>query len=261
MHVKYYHTVDLLFVEFVSLLFWFHPSMHYLKKVLREVHEYSVDERIAGQGENKKAYAQLLLNLASGTRSFDLAASFAGEHIKHRILMIAKPRTSPKYKLMFTILAPLTAILLVSFSCIKNPNLKMQAVLNGSDVKIGKAGSDDNDSWTVQWQLQKYCGVYLPSEKNNFLSPLSIQRKDDKLFRIIETSQEDYERSRYRETDPKPTNRIIELEFEAENKFSYGYNNVFKIEFILNSKGEVTGCLFTQREGLGFATYELSKQK
>lgn len=121
-HAKQYHTLDILFFELVSIVFWFNPVMIYLRKSLKEVHEYIVDAEIAGPGEQKKVYAQLLLNLASEAKSFNLVASFTGEHIKRRILMIAKPRTLPIYKLLFIVLVPLTALILLSFSYIKNPN-------------------------------------------------------------------------------------------------------------------------------------------
>jgi hypothetical protein len=121
-HAKQYHTLDILFFELVSIVFWFNPVMIYLRKTVKEVHEYIVDAEIAGAGEEKKAYAQLLLNLASETKTFNLAASFTGEHIKRRILMIAKPKTLPRYKLSFIVLVPLTALMLLSFSYIKYPN-------------------------------------------------------------------------------------------------------------------------------------------
>jgi beta-lactamase regulating signal transducer with metallopeptidase domain len=121
-HVKQYHTLDILFFELVSIVFWFNPVMKYLRKSLQEVHEYIVDEKVAGNGEQKKAYAQLLLNLASEAKTFNLIASFTGEHIKRRILMVAKPKTLPRYKLLFIVLVPLTAIMLLSFSYIKSPN-------------------------------------------------------------------------------------------------------------------------------------------
>lgn len=206
-HVKQYHTLDILFIELVGILFWFNPIVNYLKKSIKEIHEYIADERIAGHGENKKAYAQLLLTLASDTKVFDLAASFTGEHIKRRILMIAKPRTSPKYKLIFLIFVPLTALVLVSFSYFKNP----------------KANSKTNNELTnIQLELIKYCGVYFPSKKknNSGLKPLEITVKGNKLF----------------------ANGTTELHFLAECRFSYTDNSGRSIEFVQNSNKEVTGC-------------------
>jgi beta-lactamase regulating signal transducer with metallopeptidase domain len=145
-HVKQNHTLDILFFELVSIVFWFNPAMKYLRKSLQEVHEYIVDEKIAGHGEQKKAYAQLLLNLASEAKTFNLVASFTGEHIKRRILMVAKPKTSARYKLLFSVLVPLTAIILLSFSFIHN---------DGPEVKTSQQSNSQltsgNRIGTITW--------------------------------------------------------------------------------------------------------------
>lgn len=223
-HVRQYHTLDILFAELVDVLFWFNPIVNYLKKSLKEIHEYIVDEKIAGHGENKKAYAQLLLALASDSKAFDLTVSFTGEPIKRRIQMLARPRTSPKYRLMFIILVPLTAMLLLSFSYLKNT----KANSNPDSYR------EQNEVSGIQSDLKKYCGVYLPSKKNvNLLKTMEILLKDNKLFRVIEA-----------ETDP--ANRMVELRFEADSTFSYTDGSARSITFLLNSKKEVTGCVLVK---------------
>lgn len=238
-HVKQYHTLDVLFAELVGILYWFNPIVNYLKKSLKEIHEYIVDERIAGHGENKKAYAQLLLTLASDNKVFDLAATFTGEYIKRRILMIAKPRTSPKYKLMFFVLVPLTAILLLSFSRLNNPKAKpkIRNEISNSDLKIGKTNWATKSPLAIQMELKKYCGIYFPLKKDaNVLKPMEIILKDNKLFRFIEA-------------EPESDNRMVELQFEANNRFSYTDNSDRSIEFILDNKNKVTGCGLVRRDG------------
>jgi hypothetical protein len=223
-HVKQYHTLDILFVELVGIIFWFNPIVNYLKKSLKEIHEYIVDERIAGQGENKKAYARLLLTLASDTNTFDLAASFTGEHITRRIEMLAKPRTSPKYQIVFIILVSLTAMLLLSFSYLKNPkaNSKTRNKVSG-----------------IQLELKKYCGVYFPSKKNiNFgLKQMEIIVKDNKLS----------------------ANGTLALHFESDSIFSYTDNSARSIKFDLNSKKEVIGCALLKFETRGHVNYIVLK--
>jgi beta-lactamase regulating signal transducer with metallopeptidase domain len=211
-HANQYHTLDILFIELVGVLFWFHPLMNYVKKSLHEIHEYIVDEKIAGNGENKKAYARLLLNLASETKVFNLVANFTGEDIKHRIQMLAKPRTSPKYKLMFIILVPLTAMLLLSFSCLKNP----KANSNPDSYR------EQNEVTGIQLQLKKYCGVYLPTKRNydKSLEPMEIIVKGNKLF----------------------ANTTGELHFESDSIFSYTDNKARRVLFWFDNKKEVTGC-------------------
>jgi hypothetical protein len=142
-HAVQFHSFDVLFVELVSIIFWFNPLLTYLKKSVQEVHEYIVDEKIAGSVSGKKDYAQLLLKLASEVKVFNLSAGFTGNQIKRRIVMITRKRSLPGYKFMFAILVPLTILLMLSFSYIKNPDsltyqIKQNENVNQSQLKIGK---------------------------------------------------------------------------------------------------------------------------
>ena len=117
--------------------------MIYLKKSIQEIHEYIVDEKIVEKGKGKKDYAELLLKLASEVKGFSLSAGFSGSQIKRRIVMISRPRSLPGHKLMFIILVPLTILLMLSFSYIKNPDpltaqTKQNENVNQSQLKIGK---------------------------------------------------------------------------------------------------------------------------
>jgi hypothetical protein len=142
-HAQQFHSLDVLFIEFISIIFWFNPLLPYLKKSVQEIHEYIVDEKIAGRGQCKKDYARLLLKLASEVKGFNLSAGFSGNQIKRRIVMITRPRSLPWYKLMFALLIPVTILILLSFSYIKNPDpviaqTKQNENVNQSQLKIGK---------------------------------------------------------------------------------------------------------------------------
>jgi hypothetical protein len=142
-HSQQLHSLDVLFIEFISILFWFNPLLAYSKKSIQEVHEFIVDEKIAGTDSGKKDYAQLLLKLASEVKGFSLSAGFTGNQIKRRIVMIAKQRSLPGNKLLFTILVPMTILIMLSFSYLKNPDpltaqTKQKENANQSQLKIGK---------------------------------------------------------------------------------------------------------------------------
>jgi hypothetical protein len=142
-HAQQLHSLDILFIEFISIIFWFNPLLSYLKKSVQEIHEYIVDEKIAETGNGKKDYAQLLLKLASDVKGFNLSAGFSGSQIKRRIIMITKQRSLPKQKLLFVILIPITILIMLSFSYIKTPNTltvqtKQNENINQSQLIIGK---------------------------------------------------------------------------------------------------------------------------
>jgi beta-lactamase regulating signal transducer with metallopeptidase domain len=239
-HVKQYHTFDILFIELVGILLWFNPIVGYLKRNLQEIHEYIVDEIITRNNKNKKAYAELLLNLASESTGFSLAASFTGEYVKRRITMLVQPRSSYKQKYKFIILIPITVILLLSFSCIKNPNTNNKLE---PEVKIDQKDWSNKSPFALQIDLKKYCGNYGPMVTDTFLRRMEILNLDNKLFRYIESESTE-------------TNRTIELKFISTNKFGYADFSGRTIEFILNSNNEVTGCILTRKDG----TYKLFKE-
>jgi hypothetical protein len=142
-HSQQLHSLDVLFIEFISIIFWFNPLLGYLKKSIQEIHEYIVDEKIVEKCKGKKDYAQLLLKLASEDIGFSLSAGFSGSQIKRRIVMITRPRSLPGYKLLFALLIPVTVLLMLSFSYIKNPDpgtarTKQNENVNQSQLKIGK---------------------------------------------------------------------------------------------------------------------------
>jgi hypothetical protein len=142
-HARELHSLDVLFIELISILFWFNPLLIYLKKSIQEIHEYIVDEKIVERGNGKKAYSELLLKLVSEVKGFNLSAGFSGSQIKRRIAMISKQRSLPEQKLMFVILVPLTLLLMLSFSYIKNTGsptsqkAQMENVIQ-NQLKIGK---------------------------------------------------------------------------------------------------------------------------
>jgi tetratricopeptide (TPR) repeat protein len=92
-------------------------------------------------------------------------------------------------------------------------------------------------------ELKNYSGVYLPSKKDTILKPMEIINSETKLFRFI--------------LDAKGTNRTIELENVIDNTFFYTDNSGRSVEFILNNKKEVTGCILRRYDG----AYTLSKKK
>lgn len=147
-HAKQLHTIDILFIEIVSILFWFNPLVRYTKTKLQEIHEYIADEKTAGNGEMKKRYAQLLVNLASDTKAFCLSTGFSGKQINNRILMVSKMRSLPRYRLVFISLIPAAVSLLLSFSYLDNPSvaapINTQNTEINSSPKIGKVNWVNN---------------------------------------------------------------------------------------------------------------------
>jgi hypothetical protein len=172
-HAQQFHSLDVLFIEFISIIFWFNPLLSYLKKSVQEIHEYIVDEKIAETGNGKKDYAQLLLKLATDVKGFNLSAGFSGSQIKRRIVMISRQRSLPEHKLMFVILIPITVLIMLSFSYIKPPNplnvqTKQNENINQSQLKIEKIIWKGNTVYDIK-TLNQVFGLKTGSEYNKSL--------------------------------------------------------------------------------------------
>ncbi len=95
--------------------------------------------------------------------------------------------------------------------------------------------------------LKNYSGLYIPAKKDTMLKPMEIINSMNKLFRFIETPNE-----------PANTpNRNVELESVTDNIFFYPDGSGRSIEFTLDDKKEVSGCILRRPDG----TYTLSKKK
>ncbi len=178
-HAQQFHTLDVLFIEFISIIFWFNPLLSYFKKSVQEIHEYIVDEKIAETGNGKKDYAQLLLKLASDVKGFNLSAGFSGSQIKRRIVMITKQRSLPEQKILFAILIPVTVLMMLSFSYIKTSDslpvqTKLNENINQSQLKIGKIIWKGNAVYDIKTLNQAF-GLKTGSEYNKSLI-------EDRLF-------------------------------------------------------------------------------
>jgi beta-lactamase regulating signal transducer with metallopeptidase domain len=160
-HSNHLHTIDILLFELASIVIWFNPIIYYFKNAIQEIHEYTVDEKIAGNGYGLKEYALLLIKLASENKELNLSANFTGKQIKNRINMITKQKSSALQKLTFLVILPITAALLFSFSYVKNPeidNEKQNINSENSPTKIGEIKWEGNKIYPVD-TLNKLFGL------------------------------------------------------------------------------------------------------
>ena len=254
-HSQQLHSLDVLFIEFISIVFWFNPLLIYLKKSIQEIHEYIVDEKIAERGKGKKDYAELLLKLASEVKGFNLSAGFSGNQIKRRIVMITRPRSLPGYKLMFALLIPVTVLIMLSFSYIKNPDpltiqTKQSENINQSQLKIGKIIWKGNTIYDIK-TLNQVFGLKTGSEYNKSLiedrlnGTLGAQDAVSNLY-----NDNGYLTSRIT-IDEKQNNESVDLTVTIyEGKQAKFHDVIVKIDGIVtkepvNEIGIQTGDLFS----------------
>lgn len=112
-HAHKRHSVDVMLMEFLCILCWFHPLAHWYRKALRTVHEYQADAE-AVQKADRKEYGLLLLRQAQSGKQVALVHHFFQSPLKQRLMMLTQ-RHSPLARCWkYALAAPLLLFLFVA---------------------------------------------------------------------------------------------------------------------------------------------------
>jgi len=115
-HVRQYHTIDLLLAEFFTIFQWYNPFVWLYKGSIKETHEYIADDAVIAQGCDKAQYQMLMLERFVGARIFDLASNFHESQIKRRITMMKRHQSGKWAWIKPLILLPVIALLVLAFA-------------------------------------------------------------------------------------------------------------------------------------------------
>lgn len=88
-HVRQKHTVDILLIEILQMLFWFNPLFFYYKKAIQMNHEFLADAGVLDSYDNVPNYQNLLLSIATGKTNC-LASNINYSLTKKRFVMMTK---------------------------------------------------------------------------------------------------------------------------------------------------------------------------
>jgi TonB-dependent SusC/RagA subfamily outer membrane receptor len=113
-HIEQKHSIDSVFMEIITIVFWINPFFHLMKKELKAIHEFLAD-RFASHDTEKWEYAEMLLMQALNTQH-SLVQPFFHNQIKRRIAMITNPQKTSHQYLRKLLVLPLGALLITLFA-------------------------------------------------------------------------------------------------------------------------------------------------
>ena len=93
-HIALRHSWDILFVDMITALQWFNPTIWMLKADLRALHEFEADDAVLRSGANIKEYQYLLIRKAVSKSGYSVANSFNHSTLKARITMMLNTKSS-----------------------------------------------------------------------------------------------------------------------------------------------------------------------
>ena len=142
-HIRQRHSLDIIFMELVSMVFWINPFFHLIKKEMRAIHEFLADQYALDKCEQWN-YAETLLMHALQTRQ-SLVNPFFHNQIKRRIAMITNPKKTSHQYLRKVLVLPVAAVIVTLFAfSYRKGNLSVSAPINPFTVVIDAGhGGDD----------------------------------------------------------------------------------------------------------------------
>src|SRR5690606_3931766 len=115
-HAKQKHSIDILVVELLQIVFWFNPLLYLIKRSVKLNHEFLADRAVLNRGTDTAAYQNILLAFSSHATTPTLANSINYSFIKKRFTVMKKQTSTQAIWLRSLLLVPLVAILMYGFS-------------------------------------------------------------------------------------------------------------------------------------------------
>ncbi len=113
-HMRQWHSADIIFIELAAIVNWFNPVMYLYKKEIRHIHEFIADEEAAKLMQSKSDYAMLLFSNTLGVDPLHLSNNFFNKSLlKRRILMLHKNRSRSTGLWKYGFSAPLFILMLI----------------------------------------------------------------------------------------------------------------------------------------------------
>ncbi|MBR3530830.1 MAG: energy transducer TonB [Bacteroidaceae bacterium] len=152
-HIRFFHSYDILLLQFVKLLQWFNPFIYFLERDLKAVHEYMADEAVIHQGIDAQTYQLLLVSKAVGGRLQTLANNFNHSLLKSRILMMKKKPTPKAAALKSLCLLPVVVFSITTFAKIIPADALEEAPADNHEFTSAKIESSETAQPLVEEQI------------------------------------------------------------------------------------------------------------
>jgi TonB family protein len=137
-HAFQLHSLDLIFIEVLIILFWFNPFIYWYRKSIREVHEYLADQAVVENGFDYLDYQKLLFKQVAGNRFIGLTSRFSYSLSKNRLKMLTMMKSKNILKTKIIMAIPLAIAFTIFF-------------VNSSDlVKASVAGNTKSQVEPIQ---------------------------------------------------------------------------------------------------------------
>ena len=215
-HARQKHSLDIIFVELLQIVFWFNPLFHFIKKSIKLNHEFLADRAVLNAGAKTSDYQKILLAFSSNAATPSLAHSLNYSSIKKRFTLM-KTRTSKRAVWIKSLLIlPLISVLIYGFSTkeVLAKHFEKNSVFTSDIIEDIKIVIDKNSQLTLNGIPVKLEDLKIEINKRN--KHLSSEQKQKYLSANV---------GLYNESDNDLSEKIIEILY-ASNFRNFSISNL-----------------------------------
>ncbi|MGH2643203.1 MAG: M56 family metallopeptidase [Chitinophagaceae bacterium] len=161
-HIKGWHSADVLAGEINNIFYWFNPGAWLMKTAIQENLEFVTDRKIIRSGIDAKSYQYSLIKVSFIPFAVPIANNFNFSHIKMRIKMMNKKRSSGFHLLRYLLLLPILTIVVLVMSSSERQDTSAKMGVN--KTLMGNMIVQSRDSIPLP-----YSANALPPDYINFL--------------------------------------------------------------------------------------------
>lgn len=115
-HAQQWHTLDILFVELLGVIYWFNPFVWAYKSVLKSQHEYAADAAVIHSNVPRNDYFDLILKQIRHQNRQAPVHSFSATAVKSRIRMMMATVHGRRRWMRYLSVIPMSALLVAGNS-------------------------------------------------------------------------------------------------------------------------------------------------
>ena len=145
-HIHLLHSLDMIFFDLFTSVFWFNPFSWLMRREIQSVHEYQADDKVIQNGIDAKQYQLLLIRKSVGEHKFSLANNFRQRDLHKRIRMMTKSKTNKRMKWNYTVALPVLFLAMVALSV---PKLNAKVSETETLPEIEEINKQSEDSVVV----------------------------------------------------------------------------------------------------------------
>lgn len=113
-HIYQWHSLDVVFLQILQVLFWCSPLIYFYNRSLRNVHEYLADDEVI-QSTSRNYYGRLLIKQSANGHQLALANNFIHSQLKNRIAMMTKNKSRKTFLAKYFFAFPIAVLLFFTF--------------------------------------------------------------------------------------------------------------------------------------------------